>query len=169
MATGDKFEREYISNSLSIFVASIKHDQICVCKRCTGYYFFYFFWLCKSPPGPLHSLKKCLIKNMISLKRYHKVNITLTYDIIFKRQTLHNRKNIYSKHYLKIRDLQVNVGEEVDLKRLILPSRWLTANCKSACIFLTVPLHVCHQSISATCYAWKWWFIVHFDGGFLKK
>lgn len=51
-----------------------------------------FFWLCKSPPGPLRSLKKCMIKNMISLKRYHKVNITLTYDITFKRQTLHNGK-----------------------------------------------------------------------------
>ena len=101
-----------------------------------------FFWLCKSPPGPLRSLKKCMIKNMISLKRYHKVNITLTYDITFKRQTLHNRKNIYCKHYLKIRALQVNVGEEVDLKRLILPSCWLTAKCKSACIFLTVLLHV---------------------------
>jgi len=44
LATGDKFERQYISNSHPIFVASIKHDwwhdQICVCKRCTGYFFF---------------------------------------------------------------------------------------------------------------------------------
>jgi hypothetical protein len=41
-----------------------------------------------------------MIKNMISLKRYHKVNITLTYDITFKRQTLHNGK-IYIANIIK--------------------------------------------------------------------